>query len=584
MTFAQLGTGVSKGIAIGPVHILYRDELEIPEYALPEKFVPDEQIRYTAALILARQQLHDILSHIPANTPADIAEFIDTHLLMLNDSALARIPLEIIANQRCNAEWALKLQRDALVRVFDAMEDPYLRTRRDDVDHVVNSIQRILLNGPVHHGVQPAQEHPHSGHILVADDLSPADTVLMQHQGIAAFITETGGPTSHTAILARSLGIPAIIGLHRARDLLRDDETIILDGQQGWVLANPDEYSLQFYHQKRRQEHIQYLESVKNRDLPAVTQDGETIKLMANIELPTDIDAVHNIGAQGIGLYRTEFLFMNRISPPDEEEQFRTYLEVVEKLKGKLLTIRTIDLGADKQVDGGRHQTATTTNPALGLRAVRLCLKEPALFIPQLRAILRASACGPVRILLPMLSNINELKLILELINDTKARLTEQGIPFDDDIAIGGMIEVPAAAIKARMFLHHLDFLSIGTNDLIQYTLAIDRIDEEVNYLYDPLNPAVLHLIALSIEAGKSLSKPVGMCGEMAADPRFTRILLGLGLTEFSMHASSLSGVKQVINNSHFTQLSAETQKMMSTPDYDEFLTLLHRFQYTSRH
>lgn len=581
MTFTQLGTGVSNGIAIGPVHILYRDELEIPEYALPEKFIPDEQTRYTAAIILARQHLNSILSQIPAGTPTDITEFIDTHLLMLNDSALTRVPLEIIAQHQCNAEWALKLQRDALVKVFDEMEDPYLRTRRDDVDHVVNSIQRILLNSPVHHGASPAQEHPHTGHILVTDDLSPADTVLMQHQGIAAFVTEGGGPTSHTAILARSLGIPAIVGLHNAREHLRDDETIIIDGQRGWVLASPDERSLQFYHQKRRHEHLHYLESIQNRDLPAVTQDGQTITLMANIELPSDIPAIHEIGAQGIGLYRTEFLFMNRANPPDEEEQFRAYKDVVDKLDGKALTIRTIDLGADKQVDGGRQQRTTiTTNPALGLRAVRLCLKEPELFLPQLRAILRVSSYGPVRILLPMLSNINELRLILELINKAKTELTSLGIPFDQDIAIGGMIEVPAAAIKAQMFLEHLDFLSIGTNDLIQYTLAIDRIDEEVNYLYDPLNPAVLHLIMLSVKAGKTLGKPVGMCGEMAADPRFTRILLGLGLTEFSMHARNLPAVKQVINNSELSTLSERTDRIMQTADYDEFLQRLNQFQY----
>ena len=580
MTFAQLGTGVSKGIAIGPVHILYRDELEIPEYALIEKFIPDEQTRYTAAIILARQQLHDILEQIPASTPPDIAEFIDAHLLMLSDSTLTRVPLDIIAKQRCNAEWALKLQRDALVRVFDQMEDPYLRTRQDDIDHVVNSIQRILLSSPMHHRVTPAQERPYSGHILVTDDLSPADTVLMQHQGIAGFITESGGPTSHTAILARSLGIPAIVGLYRAKERLRDEETIILDGQLGWVLASPDNYSLQHYHQKRRQEHQQYLESIKNKNQPAITQDGHTIKLMANIELPSDIAAVHDIGAQGIGLYRTEFLFMNRPSPPDEEEQFSIYKDVIDKLDGKLLTIRTIDLGADKQVDGGHSQKAITTNPALGLRAIRLCLKEPALFLPQIRAILRASAYGPVRILLPMLSNINELNQILRLIKEVKADLHNHSIAYDADIAIGGMIEVPAAAIKARMFLEYLDFLSIGTNDLIQYTLAVDRIDEEVNYLYDPFNPAVLHLIALSVEAGKLLGKPVGMCGEMAADPRFTRILLGLGLTEFSMHASNLPTVKQVINKSSLSRLMNLTNEIMHAATYDEFLGYLNRFQY----
>ncbi|MDH5447203.1 MAG: phosphoenolpyruvate--protein phosphotransferase [Gammaproteobacteria bacterium] len=581
MSFAQLGTGVSKGIAIGPVHLLYRDELEIPEYVLPEQFIAEEQTRYSAAIILARKQLHDTLEKIPPNTPTDISEFIDTHLLMLSDSALSKAPLEIITKHKCNAEWALKIQRDALVRVFDEMEDPYLRTRRDDVDHVVNSIQRILLNSPVHHSVTPAQEHPHSGHILVTDDLSPADTVLMQHQGIAGFITEGGGPTSHTAILARSLGIPAIVGLHHARERLKDDETIIIDGQEGWILASPDELSLQHYHQKRRQQHLQYIESIRNKDQPAVTKDGKTIHLMANIELPSDIDAVHEIGAQGIGLYRTEFLFMNRASPPGEEEQFATYKGVIDKLNGKMLTIRTIDLGADKQVDGSSQQNAAT-NPALGLRAIRLCLKEPELFIPQLRAILRASAYGPIRILIPMLSNINELKLAIQIIDEVKADLRQSGIAFDENISIGGMIEVPAAAIRANMFLEHLDFLSIGTNDLIQYTLAIDRIDEEVNYLYDPLNPAVLNLIAMSINAGQLHNKPVAMCGEMAADPRFTHILLGLGLTEFSMHASNLPVIKQVINNSDMSSLAEQTNKIMQCSTYDDFISRLNKFQYNS--
>ena len=582
MTFAQHGTGVSNGIAIGPVHILYRGEVEISECALPEQFIPDEQIRYTAAVLLARQQLGEIKQQIPAQTQADIAEFIDTHLLMLDDSTLTRVPLEIIAARRCNAEWALKLQRDALVKVFDEMEDPYLRTRRDDVDHVVNNIQRILLSSPVHHGAQPAQEHPLSGHIVVADDLSPADAVLMQHQGIAAFITETGGPTSHTAILARSMGIPAVVGLHRARELLIEDETVILNGHSGWILANPDQYSLQYYHQCRKRDHAQYLESIKNRDLPAVTNDGITINLYANIELATDITAVHETGAQGVGLYRTEYLFMNRHTPPDEEEQFEVYRQTVTQLSGKPLTLRTLDLGADKQLDDERRPSqAVNTNPALGLRAIRLCLQEPQLFYPQLRAALRASAYGPVRILLPMLSNMNELKLVMHMIQEAQAQLRSQGYAYDPHIAIGGMIEVPAAALNASMFLQHLDFLSIGTNDLIQYTLAIDRVDEEVNYLYDPLNLAVLKLIAITIDAGKALNKPVGMCGEMAGNPNYTRLLLGMGLTEFSMHATYLPVVKRVVNNSNIASLSKSVTTLLQSQNHDQFCHLLEEFQTT---
>lgn len=581
MTYARQGTGISSGIVIGPVHTLYRNELEITEYSLPKQFIPEEIARYRAALASAKQQLHSIRVRIPANTPPDIAEFFDTHLLMLDDSAFAIAPPELISTHQCNAEWALKLQRDSLVKVFDEMEDPYLRTRRDDVDHVVNSILRILLNSPVHHGVKPSQEHPYSGYILVTDDLSPADTILMQHQGIAAFITESGGPTSHTAILARSLGIPAVVGLHQVRQHLSNDETIILDGQNGWVLATPDEHTLQHYHRQRKQQHAHFIESIKNRDLPAITKDGVNISVLANIELPADIDAANRIGAQGVGLYRTEYLYMNRTNPPAEEEQFEIYRDAINRLAGKPLTIRTLDLGADKQIDGDRDSHSIPTNPALGLRAIRLALKEPELFLPQLRAILRASALGPVKILLPMLSNIQELQLILRLLQETRSALKEQGKDFDPDVPVGGMVEVPAAAINADMFLSYLDFLSIGTNDLIQYTLAIDRVDDEVNYLYDPLNPAVLQLINMTLKAGHKMDKPVSLCGEMAGDPRCTRLLLGLGLTEFSMHTNTMPIVKQAIINSDISQLSQMTQSILQTHDFDQFASLLDDFQYS---
>ncbi|MDH5180609.1 MAG: phosphoenolpyruvate--protein phosphotransferase, partial [Gammaproteobacteria bacterium] len=536
MTYARLGTGISSGVVIGPVRILYRNELEIPQCSLPPQFIAEEIARYQAALTGAKQHLKDIRGQIPAHTPADIVEFIDTHLLMLDDSTLSRVPIEIISSRECNAEWALKLQRDSLVRVFDEMEDPYLRTRRDDVDHVVNTIMRILLNSPVHHSVKPSQESTYSGYVLVTDELSPADAILMQHQGIAAFITEGGGPTSHTAILARSLGIPAVVGLHHARHCYQNDETVILDGQRGWVIGTPDAHTLTHFHQQRRREQNRFIETIRNRHQPAVTRDGINISVLANIEMPGDIESANRIGAQGVGLFRTEYLYMNRLLPPSEEEQFEIYRETLQRLAGKPLTIRTLDLGADKQINNSSTQTTVPVNPALGLRAIRLALKEPDLFLPQLRAILRVSALGPVKILLPMISNVQELQLILRLLQDTCHALQTQGLAFDPNIPVGGMIEVPAAAINADMFLNFLDFLSIGTNDLIQYTLAIDRVDDEVNYLYDPLNPAVLQLINITLMAGRKFGKPVSMCGEMAGDPRFTRLLLGLGLTEFSMH------------------------------------------------
>jgi len=564
MALVLTGSGVSKGIAIGEAHVLQRDQLEISEYVLPRHLIDEEVERFHAALAAAKQRLEEVRHHIPNYAPPEIASFIETHLLMLEDATLSQAPEEIIRRRGCNAEWALKLQRDALVTVFEDMNDPYLRTRRDDVDHVVTSIQRLLMTAPAHHE-GASQEQPMRGQILVAEDLTPADTVLMQHQGFAAFVTESGGPTSHTAILARSLRIPAIVSAHHARRYLRDGDLLIIDGQRGIVEASPDEYSLGYYRGRQREEKRRRSELNKLRSLPAVTQDGVAIRLQGNVELPDDIDALRQAGAEGVGLFRTEYLFMNRADPPDEQEQYEVYTRIVRRLRGQPLTIRTLDLGADKQVDGGRQDTPVTTNPALGLRAIRLCLREPGLFLPQLRAILRASAHGPVRMMIPMLSNAQELAQVTALVDQTRRELSAAGRRHDPQMPIGGMIEVPAAALSADIFARGLDFLSIGTNDLIQYTLAIDRVDDEVSYLYDPLNPGVLSLIHLTIAAGERAGIPVAMCGEMAGDARFTRLLLGLGLTEFSMHPSMLPEVKYIISHSHLARLRERTQRFMAS-------------------
>lgn len=569
MTLALQGTGVSSGIAIGPVHIVRRDALEVIEYSLQAEHIENEIERFQTALDTTKQHLKHIRDQIPAHTRNDIASFIDTHLLMLDDSTLSEIPIQLIRENHCNAEWALKLQRDALVKVFDEMDDPYLRTRRDDVDHVVNSVQRILLNSPIYHQVDHHQEHRLTGHIIVADDLSPADAVLMQHQGIGGFVTEHGGPTSHTAILARSLGIPAIVGLHHAQDFLNDHETIIIDGQRGILIGSPDTQILQHYLMSKRQEQLLQEEHKRNRDIPAVSSDDVTISLNANIELPEDLQLTLQTSAEGIGLYRTEYLFMNREEPPGEEEQFEVYRRIVERLNGKPLTIRTIDLGADKQIDGGASMPAT--NPALGLRAIRLCLKEPQLFFPQLRAIYRASAFGPVQLMLPMISGTQELRQILRHLEIARNQLAQKRIAFDPALPIGGMIEVPAAAINAEMLARYLDFLSIGTNDLIQYTLAIDRIDDEVNYLYDPLHPAVLKLIYMTLEAGRKLGKPVTMCGEMAGDSQYTRLLLGMGLRNFSMHPNAIAEVKRIILQSDVKTLTKQVKQLMHSALPEEF-------------
>jgi phosphotransferase system enzyme I (PtsI) len=560
MTLALSGIGVSRGVAIGKAHIILRGTVEVLESAIPNHLIEDEVARYLKAVERARHQLEDIRERIPENTRVNITAFIDTHLLMLDDATLVTTPVDIIRERGCNAEWALKLQRNAVVEVFEQMDDAYLRTRRDDIDHVINRLQRILMDyeqGDVH-----SEGVPLDSAIVLAYDLTPAETVLLEHQGIGAFATECGGPLSHTAILARSMQIPALVGTHGLRRYIRDGEMVILDGLQGLLIAGPDERILEHYRERQQLEQQRQLHMARLSDTPAITRDGMPITLMANIELPEDIDAVSRESASGVGLYRTEFLYMNRSEPPGEEEQYECYIRVIEALKGKPLTIRTLDMGTEKQADAGNR---SCSNPALGLRAVRLCLKNHSLFKPQLRAILRASAQGPVRLMVPMLSNTQELHQVLSLINDTKNALQRESLAFSPDIRIGGMIEVPAAALSAADFASHLDFLSIGTNDLIQYTLAIDRVDDEVNYLYDPLHPAVLKLIKMTIDAGAAAGVPVAMCGEMAGDPRYTRLLLGMGLSEFSMHHTALQEVKHVINTSTLTSLIPLVQELLES-------------------
>ena len=567
MSLALSGIGVSRGVAIGKAHIILRGSIEVLESAIPEHLVENEISRFLSAIESARQQLQSIQKRIPANTGVDIAAFIETHLLMLDDATLVKTPVDLIREHHCNAEWALKLQRDAVVNVFEQMDDAYLRTRRDDIDHVINRIQRILLDSNAADEQVENVILEHS--IVLAYDLSPAETMMLEHQGISAFATECGGPLSHTAILARSMQLPAIVGIHSLQHYIQDGETIILDGLQGVLIAGPDEDTLEHYRRRQELEFKRQIELARLVDSPAVTTDGTHIKLMTNIELPEDIDAVSRVSANGVGLYRTEFLFMNRQQPPDEDEQYDSYVSVIEALKGKPLTIRTLDMGADKQIDG----SSSCSNPALGLRAIRLCLKNRSLFKPQLRAILRASAHGPVRLMIPMLSNSRELHQVLDLINDTKIALQRESLAFAPDVQIGGMIEVPAAALSAADFASHLDFMSIGTNDLIQYTLAIDRVDDEVNYLYDPLHPAVLRLIKMIIDAGKAAGIPVGMCGEMAGEPRYTRLLLGMGLCEFSMHHTALPEVKSVINSSAIDALVPLVEELLENTRTDRIET-----------
>ena len=578
MPFSLHGIGVSRGYAIGRTYLLQRNQPEITEYTIPDAIVEDEVQRFLNSLDVARLQLRNIRLRIPATVPGDVTAFIDTHLLMLEDATFAEAPIKLIRTRKCNAEWALKIQRDLLIQVFEEMDDPYLRTRKDDVDHIVRRVQRILvaedpayLSDPDYADLVTSRLE---GRIIIADDLTPADTILMQHQGVLAFVTEYGGPLSHTAILARSLGIPAVVGARNARSYLGHDEPVIVDGRQGVILVGLDERILRYYRHKQQEERRQQRELNKLKGKPAVTRDGAMIGLYANIELPEDASAVRDVLADGVGLYRTEFLFMNRAEAPDEEEHLASYLHVIKILEGSPITIRTADLGADKQVDGGRGGPVCT-NPALGLRAIRLCLKDLAMFRPQLRAILRASAYGPVRMMIPMLCSIQEVFQVLRLVEETKQELRERGLSFDARLPVGGMIEIPAAAVCAAQFARYLDFLSIGTNDLIQYTLAIDRVDDEINYLYDPLHPAVLTLIHHTIGAGQKAGIPVSLCGEMAGDPRYTRLLLGLGLNQFSMHPSNLLEVKRVIQDSDVGKLTEAIRRLLRTTDAEKYAEYL---------
>ena len=554
------GLGVSRGIAIGNVHLLLRSAFEVYEHTLQPDEINAEVKRFRSAVDRAAKQLRKIQQSIPKEAPKEVASFIESHLLMLKDSMLSKAPIEIIKESSCNAEWALKLQRDKLVAVFEQMEDEYLQTRQNDIDHVINLIQKVLFDQQY----EVAEEiQTLRGSIIVADDLTPADTVVLQNQNIAGFITELGGPLSHTAIIARSLGIPAIVGIQDARLLLKEEEQIIIDGSEGMVLAGVDEKTIREYKgkQKEQREARRRLESL--RDVSAKTLDGVEISLQANIELSEDIRALKHLGADGVGLYRTEFLYIDRDEPATEAEQLSTYRKVIRALKGRPLTIRTLDLGAEKEFDP-KYQGPLAQNPALGLRGLRRSLKDSELFKLQLRAILRASTTGPVRVMFPMLTSYEELMIALTVLDQAKRELKEEGKPFDPNIPVGAMVEVPAAALAANRFAKQLDFLSIGTNDLIQYTLAIDRIDEAVNYLYDPLHPAVLKLIQLTLLAGSKAKIPVSMCGEMAGDPRYTRLLLGMGLREFSAHPATMLEVKSIINSSSIRKLEPQCKRILS--------------------
>lgn len=577
-SFSIHGVGVSSGIAIGKAHLVSNALLEVVHYQLPENLIEDEITRFSDAIVTVKHDLEVIRGQLPKNSPAELASFISTHLVMLADKSLSEVPKDIIRNEQCNAEWAIKQQMDDIVEQFDAISDDYLRERKHDVIQVVERVIKVLLGHPSQAPNQSNSKQQENATILVAHDISPADAIQFKQHQFAAFITDVGGVTSHTAILARSLNIPSIVALQRARDLIDDGEWIIVDGGQGVVIVNPSKEILAEYELRQEQWQLEQQKLKRIKTTKSVTMDGTQVELYANIEVPEDVSSVKASSATGIGLYRTEFLFMNRREMPDEEEQFLAYKKVVEAMPGSPVTIRTLDLGADKQMNP--DIVSECANPALGLRAVRLCLAEPQIFNTQMRALLRASHYGNIKILIPMLSTLSELRQTKLLLERAKLSLRKQNVPFNENIELGGMIEVPAAAINANAFARELDFLSIGTNDLIQYTLAIDRTDDAVAHLYNPLHPAVLRLVANTLEAGAKLGKPVSICGEMAGDAKLTKLLLGMGLRQFSMHPSNVLGVKQQVLQSNTGKLTLAANKVLRNDDIAKIEHLVSKINH----
>jgi len=569
-SFTLHGAGVSGGIAIGHAHLVSSARLEAAHYEIGAQEIDAELVRFDAAIAQVQGELDALQASVPAGAPVEMKAILNLHAMLLKDSNLSAVPRELIRTRRCNAEWAITQQLDYLVSQFEEMEDPYLRERKQDIVQVVERVLAAML-GTGHAPEAPSHEEDL---IVVAHDLSPADMILFKQHRYAGFVTDLGGVTSHTAIVARSLALPAIVGLHHARGMIREGETLIVDGREGVLIVNPGERVLEEYRERSRRIETEREKLKRLRTARSATLDGVAVELQANIELPEDVEEAAEAGAMGIGLFRSEFLFLNRDDLPSEDEQFEAYRKVADAMHGRPVTIRTLDLGADKSINGADRGGP---NPALGLRAIRFCLAEPQMFLTQLRAILRASRYGKIRLLIPMLAHAHEIEQTLAAVRQARELLDDQKTPYDRRIQIGGMIEVPAAALSLPYFLKKLDFLSIGTNDLIQYTLAIDRTDDTVAHLYNPLHPAVLQLIAQTIRSAKRAKTPVAVCGEMAGDSAMTRLLLGFGLREFSMHPAQLLAIKNEVLRTRIKEVEKAAARVTREHDPAKARALLEK-------
>ncbi|MCP5265832.1 MAG: phosphoenolpyruvate--protein phosphotransferase [Burkholderiaceae bacterium] len=556
--FSLYGIGLGGGIAIGRARMLAPQMRDVVRYRIAPARVDAEAVRLDAALGDVRQELEAVSEHLPEAAPPEARALIDVHLMILEDPMLVDGTRAMIFEDHWNADWALATQAHALAAQFEAFEDQYLRERSRDVRQVTDRVLKALAGSGGKEAGQVGEAM-----VFVAEDIAPADMLTLRNP--LGFAIDLGGTTSHTAILARSMNVPAVVGLHCAHELVRDDDCIIIDGERGLLIVDPDEMVLAEYRHRQAAGELERQKLRRLIHVPARTLDGTEVELHANIELPEEAEPARQAGATGVGLYRTEFLFMNRRDLPTEDEQFEAYRDAVVAMDGLPVTIRSLDIGADKALSS--IDPVVMPNPALGLRAIRFCLSRPDMFLAQLRAILRASAFGRVRLLLPMLTHGHEVEQTFRLVDRARAELRATGHDFDEAMPVGGMIEVPAAALSAAMLLRRLDFVSIGTNDLIQYTLAIDRADHAVSDLYDPFHPAILRLISGTIRAANKAGKPVSVCGEMAGDPYATRMLLGMGLVQFSMHPASLLRVKREVLLADAGKLRTRVARLLANDD-----------------
>lgn len=583
MTFSIHGLAVSRGVAIGRAVLVASSRMDVAHYFIDAKDVEAEITRVRNGRDTVIEEIHRLQDNVatmgPKEAPQELTALLDVHLMLLQDEELIGGVKHWITDRLYNAEWALTTQLEIVARHFDEMEDAYLRERKADLEQIVERVLRAMKGAasPIavnaNRGVRKSSQQDlllgdtvDVPLVLIAHDLSPADMLQFKQSVFAGFITDVGGKTSHTAIVARSMDIPAVVGARTCSQLVRQDDWVIIDGDAGVVIVDPSNIILAEYGFKQRQGELERGRLQRLLHTPAVTMDGEKVQLLANIEMPEDAQSALKAGALGVGLFRSEFLFMGRQGKlPDEEEQFQAYKRAVEGMHGLPVTIRTVDVGADKPLDETLRDDAHL-NPALGLRAIRWSLADPAMFLTQLRAILRAAAFGQVRLLVPMLAHAREIRQTMAHIDHARAMLDNKGVAYGP-VKLGAMIEIPAAALSLKLFLKHFDFLSIGTNDLIQYTLAIDRADESVAHLYDPLHPAVLRLVADTIAECRAQGKDVSVCGEMAGDTSLTKLLLGMGLRSFSMHPAQILAVKQEVLRSDASRLKPWAERVLDAED-----------------